>query len=62
MRRYGRRVRSLPSGRLVIRKRVEYVHDCAIECPTGHVRWPNVVLHATDIAVLVPFNVDAARN
>jgi hypothetical protein len=43
----------------VIDVRDEYVHDCATECPNGHVMWSNVHLRATEIAVLVPIPLES---
>jgi hypothetical protein len=59
MRRYGQQARLGRRGGLVIDVRDEYVHDCATECPNGHVMWSNVHLRATEIAVLVPIPLES---
>lgn len=51
MRKYGRRTHPGRCGGLVLKKYVEYVHDCAAECPNGHPRWSNVTIRAEAIRV-----------
>lgn len=62
MRKYGRRAVLATGGGLVIKKRVEYVHDCEQECPNGHPCWSNVVLHVTEMYALRPINSQAMKN
>lgn len=51
MRKYGRRTHRGQHGGLVLKKYVEYVHDCATECPNGHPMWSNVTLRAESLRV-----------